>query len=91
MSFKVENAWDVLYDSDLAVLVMDCVKTIGPSENAILKRLRELKKEGDEELPPLCLLLNKVLDNFSSFVVLLLISISLIYGIVCQKKIDFLF
>jgi GTP-binding protein Era len=60
VSFKVENAWDVLFDSDIAVLVFDCVKTIGPSENAILKRLRELKKEGDEELPPLCLLLNKL-------------------------------
>jgi len=60
VSFRVENAWDVLYDSDLAVLVLDCVKTIGPSENAILKRLRELKQEGLEDLPPLCLLLNKV-------------------------------
>lgn len=60
LSFKVENAWDVVYDSDLAVLVLDCVKTIGPSENAILKKLRDAKKEGNEELPPLCLLLNKV-------------------------------
>jgi len=59
-SWKVENAWDVLYDSDLAVLVLDCVKTIGPSENSVLKRLRELKQEGHNELPPLCLLLNKL-------------------------------
>jgi GTP-binding protein Era len=60
VSYKVENAWDVLFDSDLAVLVFDCVKSIGPSEIAILKRLRELKEEGNEELPPLCLLLNKL-------------------------------
>jgi hypothetical protein len=49
-----------VFDSDVAVFVLDCVKTIGHNENAILDKLRLMKQEEGEDMPPLCLLLNKV-------------------------------
>jgi len=58
---KVESAWDVFFESDLAVLVLDCVKTIGEVESGIFEKLRKLKNDPkSEDLPPLCLLLNKI-------------------------------
>lgn len=54
---SISSAWEVVEESDLAVMVMDCVKTVGENELAVLKKLKKMKEL--EEAPPLCLLLNK--------------------------------
>jgi GTP-binding protein Era len=55
----VLSAWESLFEVELILLVVDCVKTVNQDLSYIIKRLEKLKKDNGREMPPILFIANK--------------------------------